>query len=61
MIFCVTLFAEPKHLRSTGLPLVTFFFYVVFDVLRATPTQERSADVLGRCVLFYLFNRMGHA
>ena len=36
------------HLRSTVLPLVTFFFYVVFDVLRAPPTQYRFTAVLGR-------------
>ena len=44
-----------------ALLFVTSFLCVVFDALRATFTQERFTDVLGRCVLFYLFNRMGHA
>ena len=45
--------------------MVTFFFYVVFDVLRAPPTQERFTAVLGRqpgeYIILYLLNRMGHA
>ena len=41
--------------------LVTFFFCAFSYTLRATDTQERFTDVLGRCVLFYLLNRMGHA
>ena len=45
----------------TYLPFVTIFSGRFLHSLRAPPTQERFADVLGRCVLFYLFNRMGHA
>ena len=41
--------------------LVTFFFCAFSDTLRATDTQYRFTAVLGRCVLFYLINRMGHA
>ena len=44
-----------------ALLFVTSFLCVVFDALRAVFTQERFADVLGRCVLFYLINRMCHA
>ena len=36
--------------RFAALPLVTFFFYVVFDTLRARHTQYRFTVVLGRCV-----------
>ena len=35
-------------IRFAALPLVTFFFYVVFYVLRAPLTQERFTGVLGR-------------
>ena len=44
-----------------ALLFVTSFLCVVFDALRAVFTQERFADVFGRCVLFYLFNQSGHA
>ena len=44
-----------------ALLFVVFCFSAVFYGLRAVFTQERFADVLGRCVLFYLINRMGHA
>ena len=37
------------------------FFSAFYDTLRAVFTQYRSTDILGRCVLFYLMNRMGHA
>ena len=40
---------------------VTICFQLVLYTLRAPYTQERFTDVLGRCVLFYLLNRMGHA
>ncbi len=44
-----------------ALLFVAFCFSGVFDALRAVFTQERFTDVLGRCVLFYLFNQSGHA
>ena len=40
---------------------VTIFFSAFYDTLRAVFTQERFTDVLGKFVLLYLFNRMGHA
>ena len=40
---------------------VTLSLCVVLYALRAALTQERFTAVLGRCVLPYLFNQMGHA
>ena len=45
----------------TLLPFVTIFSGLVFYTLRAWHTQYGFTDVLGKFVLLYLFNRMGHA
>ena len=45
----------------TPLSSVTIFSGRFLHSLRATFTQERFTDVLGRCVLLYFMNHMGHA
>ena len=55
LILCVL------FLRRSVLPLVTCSFSVFFYNLRAVFTQYGFTGILGRCVLFYLINRMGHA
>ena len=54
-MFCVL------FLRRSVLLFVTVSFCAFFDALRAEHTQYGFTGVLGRCVLFYLINRMGHA
>ena len=56
-MFCVL------FLRRSVLLFVTVCLYAFFDGLRAPPTQYGFTGCLGmgRCVLFYFMNHMGHA
>ena len=45
----------------TYLPFVTIFSGLVLYTLRARVTQYGFTNLLGRCVLLYFMNHMGHA
>ena len=76
IIFCIIILQNPAYCKGfwgsrTGFFCagdaqqefidVTIWLRLVSDALRAPHTQKHSTDVLGKFVLLYLFNRMGHA